>query len=40
MINNMKLRNLELDVKKGLSVFHQNTFTNLFEMEARNPWFQ
>jgi hypothetical protein len=39
MIENMKIQNIELDTKKGLSIFHQNTFTNLFEMEAKNPWF-
>ena len=40
MVDNMKLRNIKLETKKGLSIFHQNTQTNLFEMEARNPWFQ
>lgn len=40
LIDNQKVsRDIELEQKKGLSVYHQNTFTDMFESEAHNPHF-
>ena len=38
-IINSRLLQFEVEAKRGMSVFHQNTFTNMFDKEAMNPHF-
>jgi len=40
LIDSQKVvKEIELKQKQGLSIYHQNTFTNMFQSEAHNPHF-